>query len=124
MGMNKSLSLSFRNAFGNEYDDLIAERVKDVIPKDQKEKIWENWNVEFMGTIKMFQGNDETAILSKSEIVIKKLKNSKVSGKLTLSMLPKFGSKDLRPICDEILVRGRNMTYYPILRLNLMGTRW
>merc|ERR1712154_201557 len=90
---------------------------------DQKEKIWENWNVEFMGTIKMFQGNDETAILSKSEIVTKKLKNSKVSGKLTLSMLPKFGSKDLRPICDEILVRGRNMTYYPILRLNLMGTR-
>ena len=118
--MNKSLSRSFKNEFGNQYDEAIADRVKHLISKDKS--VWEDWDIQFMGTIKMIQGDDETAILEKSDIVIKKLKAAKTAGKLTLSLLPKFKAKDISPIMDEILLRGSNMDYHPILRLNLTGT--
>merc|ERR1712228_12614 len=51
-----------------------------------------------------------------------RLTATKMAGKLTLSLLPKFKSNDVSPIMSNILLRGSDMSYYPICRLNLTGT--
>ena len=104
---------------GNHYDEILSERVKHLT-KEKGKSIWPEWEIRFMGTIKMIQGDDE--VLSKSDIVTKRLSATKFAGKLTLSLLPKFKSNDLSPIMDHILHRGSDMSYYPICRLNLTGT--
>eukprot|EP01084_Bolivina_argentea_P012909 24185_1 len=119
--MNKSLSLSYMNEFGNQYDEELRDRVKHLLEQKDK-KVWDNWEIQFMGTIKMIQGNDESTIVEKSSIVIHKLESSPFAGKLTLSLLPKFFKKDISPIMNNILSRGLNLKYHPIVRLNLTGT--
>jgi len=117
--MNKSLSRSFRTAYGNQHDDALERRVKpfkDWVMSEYGTTQWLNWAIRFNGTLKMIQGDDENVD------VVQSLRQNKLAGSLKLTLLPKLKAKDLSPITDELLRRGSDLDYHPIVQLNLTGT--
>eukprot|EP00484_Ammonia_sp_Unknown_P021106 CAMPEP_0197036304 /NCGR_PEP_ID=MMETSP1384-20130603/13855_1 /TAXON_ID=29189 /ORGANISM="Ammonia sp." /LENGTH=74 /DNA_ID=CAMNT_0042466471 /DNA_START=17 /DNA_END=237 /DNA_ORIENTATION=+ len=71
--MHHSLSRSWKNKDADDYDEIRNDRVKHLLKQTGGTRIWPEWEVQFMGTIKMIQGDDESAVLEKSGIVIKQL---------------------------------------------------
>lgn len=54
--MNKSLSRSFRTAYGNQHDDALERRVKpfkDWVMSEYGTTQWLNWAIRFNGTLKV-----------------------------------------------------------------------